>query len=407
MSNYSNALSQNPASSAAGREAAREAERGLSGAVPDAVFVFCTDDYDAPAVLTAVREVFGLVPVAGCSAPGVFSQGRIVRSGVSVTACSDSGLSVRPAMVAGLANGGSVDGGAKATERALNLLEEEGCDAGGDTAVMVLLSDGIAGNSVEVVRGAVDVLGREMRVVGGGAGDNLKFERAHQFCNDAASSESALAIGIAARDPIGVALRHGCAPASAPMQVTGVAGRAVTALDFGSAFERYREAARGLGIEDLDRDNFTQFAMLHPLGLVQAQGDHVLRSPLQSGEDGTIHCCSDIPVNALVRLMEGDQASLLSAARDAARAATAQLGGRTPAAALVFACISRGFVLGDDEQGLSQELGAVREALGDDVPVFGCVTFGGFGSLSAGLPQYHSKSINLAVFAEPSVAPAA
>jgi len=407
MSRYSNALSQHPASSAAGQEAAREAERGLSGATPDAVFVFCTDDYDAPAVLAAVRGVFGQVPVVGCSAPAVFSQGRIIRNGVSVTACSDSGLSIHPAMVADLAKGGSVDGGAKATEGALALLEEGGFEAGGDATVMVLLSDGIAGNSVEVVRGAVDVLGREMRVVGGGAGDNLKFERAHQFCNDAAGTDSALAIGIASRGPIGVALRHGCAPASAPMQVTGVAGRAVTALDFGSAFERYREAARGLGVEDLDGDKFTQFAMLHPLGLVQAQGDHVLRSPLQSGEDGTIYCCSDIPVNALVRLMEGDQASLLSAARDAAQAATAQLGGRTPAAALVFACISRGFVLGDDDQGLSLELGAVRESLGDNVQVFGCVTFGGFGSLSAGLPQYHSKSINLAVFAEPSVAPAA
>ena len=70
-------------------------------------------------------------------------------------------------------------------------------------------------------------------------------------------------------------------------------------------------------------------------------------------------------------------------------------GGAQPAAALVFACVSRDFVLGATPAGTSIELDAVREGLGADVPLFGCLTFGTFGTLGSGLAQYHSKSINI------------
>lgn len=400
MSVFSQALVRDNDSRAAALEASRRALAGLGGAAAEAVFVFCSDGYDAQAVMGAVDEVFGgQVPVAGCSAPGVFSGGRVTHDGVAITALAGTGIAVAPAAEMDVASD-SRGRGATAVERALDALEHAGAPSAGSRAVVVLLPDGIAGNSVEVVRGAVDVVGPATRIAGGGSGDDLKFVSAHQFCGGVARSGSALAVGIAAPGPVGVSLRHGCRPAGPAMQTTAGGGRVIDGLDFGNAFERYRDVAADLGAGEVTPDSFTGFAMLHPLGLVQAGGEHVLRSPLQVTPEGSITCCSDIPPNALVRLMAGDRDSMLEATREAAREALAQLGGRPAAGALLFGCISRDAVLGSDADTPSAEVQAVTEVLGSQVPVFGCLTFGGFGALGGGLAQYHSKSVNLCVFAE-------
>jgi hypothetical protein len=185
------------------------------------------------------------------------------------------------------------------------------------------------------------------------------------------------------------------------MHASGTGDRALKALDFLPAFERYCATVESLGEQPPSAGQFMQFAMLHPLGIVQGKSDHVLRSPLQATADGTVLCCSDIPPNALVRLMRGSTASLLDAARAAGAEARRQLGARSPAAALMFACVSRDVVLGSRTDDLSQELAAVREGIGADVPVFGCLTFGGFGALSSGLGQYHSKSVSVCVLPAP------
>jgi hypothetical protein len=44
---------------------------------------------------------------------------------------------------------------------------------------------------------------------------------------------------------------------------------------------------------------------------------------------------------------------------------------------------------------MSAEIRAVREGLGADVPIFGCLTFGQIGSLAGGAPQFHSKSVQV------------
>jgi len=90
-----------------------------------------------------------------------------------------------------------------------------------------------------------------------------------------------------------------------------------------------------------------------------------------------------------VRVMEGTPEMLIEAARGAAKAARddagAPLGG-----ALVFDCVSRYLMLGDR---LNDEIAACQTALGGDVPILGCLTFGEVGAFGARMPQFHNKSI--------------
>ncbi len=392
---YVQALSTASDTHAAATQAAREAAAGLRGARPTAVLVFSTDNHDSERVLAAVRAVFGNVPTTGCNAPGVLACGRVTHDGVAVLA-SDT---LRLAAVA--VDGIAVDSEAvmaRAVDAALDAFEAVGGEGDGPSSLLLMLPDGIAGNSVRAARGAVGVVGSSLRLAGGGSGDDMKFVGSRQYCDAAVHERSALAAVLGASSPIGVALRHGCHPIGPPMIVTEVHGARLGKLDFVPAFERYRDLARDFGLGEVEPEQFVAFAMLHPLGILQGVGgDHVLRSPLAVAEDGSIACCSEVPPNAAVRFMIGTPETLLAAAREAASAARADLGSAAPGAALVFACVSRDAVLGADELGISRELAAVRDGLGCDVPMFGCLTFGAFGTLGAGLPQYHSKSIDVAV----------
>ena len=396
MSSYIIASSSLPDDRAAADAALDTLREGLQGASPTAVFAFATDGRDLKTVHARLRATFGVVVVVGGSAPALFVGDAIVRDGVSMLAVVDPALTVRPAVVDGIAEAGRASG-ESVTEVVQSALEGAGGPAGGPQAAMLLLSDGILGNSVEVARGVVEVAGRELRMFGGGTGDDFKVAQTFQLAPDGVHQGAVLAVGLSARAPIGVALRHGCSPWGPPMQATEAGSRAVRTLDFEPAFVRYQETVRELGETPPSAEGFMGYAMLHPLGVVQGQDDYILRSPLAVSEDGGMVCCSDIPSHALARLMRGTEASLVDAAAQAARSAREQLGDVAPGVALVFACISRDVVLDARDGSASRELAGVRQGLGDGVPTFGCMTFGGFGALSSGLGQYHSKSVNVAV----------
>jgi methyl-accepting chemotaxis protein len=73
-----------------------------------------------------------------------------------------------------------------------------------------------------------------------------------------------------------------------------------------------------------------------------------------------------------VSILDGEVDSMIAAAAEAAREAKDALGGRRPAAAIVFDCVCRGMILGDD---FGREIDAIRGQLGD-VPVLGFLTYG-------------------------------
>jgi hypothetical protein len=376
----------------AARRAATQAMAEAGGVAPDLVWVFATDGYDPVDVRAGVADVVGSTPIVGCRAPGVLARDRVTHDGVGVLALC-GGIVSRIGVAPGVAADGRA-AGATAAAQALESLEALVGEAQPDRTAIVVLPDAIRGNSCDVVRGVDAAVGAGLRLVGGGAGDNLQFKQTWQFAGDTVVDDAVLAIAMATPSPMGIALRHGCSPWGRPMKVTRVEGRTVHDLDWEPAFRRYAEVARELGADEIARDGFVSFAMLHPFGIPHGEEHYVLRSPLMLGEAGEIACCSDLPGDGVMRIMAGDRTSLLRAACEAGAAARTALLGARPAAALLFACVSRDFVVGGADD-VSAEIQAVREGLGADVPIFGCLTFGQIGSLAGGAPQFHSKSVQV------------
>jgi hypothetical protein len=252
----------------------------------------------------------------------------------------------------------------------------------------VLLPDALTGNSADVVRGAAEEAGSGVAWVGGGAGDNLRFLHTAQYAFGRAFRDRTVAVVIDSPRRPGTGMRHGWRPYGPPSLVTRALGASVVELDYERAFDVYRRTAERRGTV-VSPATFAQFAMSHPLGIPQADGEHVIRDPLSVGEDGSLRCVAEVPDGSLVRIMEGNEEALLSAAweagSDARHAAEGTLGG-----ALVFDCVSRSLLLGDATR---QEVAALRAGIGEKVPLIGCLTFGEVAVLGAGMPQLHNKAV--------------
>ena len=142
---------------------------------------------------------------------------------------------------------------------------------------LLLLSDGLAGDQQQILRGAYGVLGSGVPLVGGCAGDDLRMTRTHQLYGDQALDNAVVAAGIASAGPLGIGVRHGWRRMGEPMLVTASGGNRVYTLDDRPALDVY--LAR-LGIPTPathSRDAIARLALTHPLGLGRPNGEEQVR----------------------------------------------------------------------------------------------------------------------------------
>lgn len=360
---------------------------------PDFAFVFTTDEYDPDAIASALEATLGRVPWAGCSAAGVFALGEWLPQGIVVGV-----LSAPPGEVSvGVGCSGLLDYDPRAAGREA-VVEATAKMAPRDpsrTRSIVLLPDGRASVAAEVLRGAAREAGVDTLWAGGGSGHNTRPMRSVQFAHGKAHSRHVVAIAIDTPHAPGIGICHGWVAFGPPFMVTQSKGDTIFELDYQPAFDVYQACARRQG-DNVTPETFATFAITHPLGIPQADGNHVIRDPLEIIPGGGIRCVGEVPDGALVRMMIGDTDALLDAAFDAARNARETAAGPV-AGAIAFDCVSRSVALGPRTK---NELEQFQSGLGESVPMIGCLTFGEIGTLTRGLPQFHNKTAVILAFTE-------
>ncbi|WP_441289190.1 FIST signal transduction protein [Sorangium sp. KYC3313] len=380
----SSAADPKEAASEAVAAALRGSSRAEHAARPVFALVLSTDQYDADALAAAVTSQLPGVPWAGCCTAGVFAGSRLLRQGLVVGLVTSETVRVG----VGVAQPVSQDGrraGVLAASRALERFPSS--VAPGWSRALIVLPDAVTGNGADVVRGAVEVGGTGVVWAGGGAGDNLRFVRTAQFAGGRAYSDSVVVVAIDSPARMATGIRHGFRPYGPPTMVTRAEGTVLAELEYEGAFSVYQRTARARG-DQVNIDGFATFAMTHPLGIPQADGEHVIRDPLRVVSPGGLYCVGEVPDGCLIRVMEGDPIGLVGAAREAATTARDAVAGPI-AGAFVFDCISRCMMLGDT---VRDELTTFESELGESVPVMGCLTFGEVGTLGRGVPQFHNKT---------------
>lgn len=145
------------------------------------------------------------------------------------------------------------------------------------STVLVLLTDGLAGDQAEIVRGAYTVAGARVPLVGGCAGDDLKLQATYQFHGAEVLTDAVVAAAVSSDGPLGIGVRHGWRTVGEAMPVTQAHGNVVGELDGQPALDAYLARLDAPAEVHTDSTAFTRFAQTHPLGLASRSGEPHVR----------------------------------------------------------------------------------------------------------------------------------
>ena len=361
-------LSKNIADSKqAGYEACKIAIEKMGGGKPSFMFTFASVAFDQEAVMAGIADASDHAPGIGCSNAGaITSEGPSLKS-VAVMAIKSDDIV--------FTNDIGKDIKMDARSAGHSVAESIQKKASAPLKAFIMLPDVLTGNGADIVRGILDVLGPHFPVMGGAAGDDFLFKQTYQYCNDQAVSGAVAGVGISGAFHFAVGVRHGWVPVSQPMKVTKSEGAVLHTLDNRPAVSIYEDYF-GTKAEELRQEPLARMAITYPLGIkIPDLDEYLIRDPITVDEHGAITCAAEIPVGSEIRLMIGNKEKAIEAAEEAAHKVMKDLeaDNTKPKFVLMFNCIAREKLFA---QKAKDEIDAVMNILGSDVPLLGFYTYG-------------------------------
>lgn len=374
----------------AGQEAATLAMHQVGEDSADLALVFSSPLYSKPDMLEGVRAVVGQTPVLGCSDAGNLTREGPAHKSVAVMLIRAEGLEIRP---------GAGDKLSADPEEAGRAMAQQAKDGrlgfgSGPGTLLLTFCEGAKGNLSAVLRGAQRVVGPDFPIVGAAAGDDMLFTETSQYCLSFLLKDSAVGFLLGGSVKFGVGTRHGWQPISRAHVVTRAKGSLLAEIDGKPAMEFFKDYL-GRAVENLTDENLARITCRYPLGFsIASEDEPLIRFPIHVTDEGHLLFLGEVPEAAQVRLMLGSRLGVLESARQAAADAKANMGGGTVRAAIVFSCFAREYVLG---RKASEEMQAIRDTLGDSVPLAGFYSYGelapcGLGA-GRGQTQYRNDSV--------------
>ncbi|MEB3166638.1 MAG: FIST N-terminal domain-containing protein [Cyanobacteriota bacterium] len=348
---------------------------------PRLLVVLAAPRHDLGLLGEQLHRRLGTCPVIGCSTSGEIATCGALSQGLVLWALGGTGVGVST----GWGEGGEQGLRAAAFQAAecLNSLERR------RHTVMVLLSDGLGGDQMDVVRGAYDIANIDVPLVGGCAGDYLAMRQTRQLHGQRAMSGAVVAAAITSDRPLGVGVSHGWTPVSEPMLVTQSRGTLLSSLDDRPALDVYLEFFQPPVETRNDPAAFADFAATHPIGIRRRdriEMRHITGFDLDSR---SLVMVAEVPQGALACLTEGNFESVLGAAAESTQAALTALGDTRPVGLLLFDCVSRRSVFGEER--IQEETDLIASCSGR-IPMAGFYTYGEI-ARTKGSGGFHNQTL--------------
>ena len=241
--------------------------------------------------------------------------------------------------------------------------------------------DGYASRIGTFIERLFESYGVECRFLGGGAGTLSTDQTPCLLTNDGLLTDAAVLATLETPSSLGV--RHGYRDVDGPFRVNRAEGSTLSMLGDESAFRVYRRVIEDYSGMELTRENFYEVAKSYPFGISRLHDEKIVRDPFTVSTDGSITCFGGIPEGEYLHVLTGDRDSLVSAAREATRAAKVPA---TDQPLFAFDCISRALYL-------DTEFDVELEAIGGrDEPAVGALTVGEIANGEGGHLQFYNKT---------------
>ena len=279
-------------------EAARDFHEQVSQPDMALVLFFCSSRYDLEQLGTEIQALFGSVPVAGCTTAGEIGPEGYRDHSISGVSFPADSFSVS-ADVLGPLTSFEVSDVQRATAQIKRQMPE-GVAGSGDNPFAFLMVDGLSRREEPLIAAVNNALGA-IPIIGGSAGDDLRFRETRTYFNGRFLSDHAVLLLLSSDCPVTTFKSQHFVATDRRMVITGAdpERRCVTEINGLPAALEY---ARLIGV-DVEALNLDLFAFSPVVVLVN--GEEYVRSIQRANPDGslTFHCAIDEGV--VIRIAEG------------------------------------------------------------------------------------------------------
>jgi len=144
----------------------------------------------------------------------------------------------------------------------------------------------------------------------------------------------------------GAILEHGYLAPDNTVYATATKGNSINQIDWRPAFEVYQELVRSKYGVEITSENFYQYAVHFPFGIVRANHNVVVRIPVMLTEDGSLHCVGEVPENSLLTLLDAPAVDSTATMRVLTGGLDSLNGGSNGAEVLLLYCAGRRMHMG-------------------------------------------------------------
>lgn len=355
--------STNPEAELAVREAMAPI---VDRADPKLTIIFCSPAYNLAKISRLVQATVGSGEVIGCSTAGELLRNNPMTGGLLIWALGGDGFAVTTGVGLGDPATGLRDA-AQTAAQCLKRLERK------EHTLLFLLADGLCGDQMEVVRGAYDVSGSGVPLLGGCAGDDMALQATQQIHSGELLTHAVVAAAITSNAPMAVGIAHGWQPLSEAMLVTGSRGTRLESLDDRPALDVYFDTYEAPAEVRNDPAAFFDFAHTRPVGIARRNRIEIRYVYAADYERRTLTIFAEVPQGAMAYLMHGNSDSVLHATSEVCVLAEQALGGQPARGFMLLECVARKSLLSN--AGLLEE--SLRlPSVGPDATVGGFYTYG-------------------------------
>ncbi len=339
-------------------EAVGDVQDQLSDMSPKMVLYFSTSNHEPAGLSRAMNDAFPESECFGCTTSGEITTGKMLDNSLVVMAFSDEVIGdMHTVMINDIQN--DEDAVTKAAGEMSKYFGKPLSELDYREYVGILLIDGLSGAEEKVIEKIGDVT--NIKIVGGSAGDDLKFKQTHVFHNRKSATNAAVLCIMKPKVKFDVIKTQSFVSTENTLTVTKTNEEAREVIEFNSqpAANEYSKALQTT-VDDLAAKAFR-----NPLGIMVTENEPFVRSPRMVQDGSVFFYCS---------VKEGMELNILSPTdiiSDTAKAIGEQekrMGGIS--AIINFHCILRTLELKEEKK---------TDAYGDifkDIPSIGFSTYG-------------------------------
>ncbi|PRY75496.1 hypothetical protein CLV80_11283 [Yoonia maritima] len=344
----------------------------LDGQSAQAAMVYAGVDFDLDIVAKEIKARFPDLLVVGCTTDGEIAGGEgFLEDSLVITLFASDSIQ----FTVGIGRN-AISDPLTAAKDAVAMAH-----AGSEIAPSLCISllEGLGTNIHHLVEGIRSAVGADVPVVGGAAGDQLRFEGTRQMCGGVVTSDAVVVLMLHGPLVVSTGVSTGYTPLGQSHPVTKADGPVVHQIDD-------RPAA------DLYADYLQQPSIFYPLAVQdETRQSLVLSSPLNFDADtGAIHMVNPVAQDSMVQLATASREEIVDAARNSVGQAFAGFGEGKVDAALLFSCAGRRATLGTRT---GEEYAAIKNVIGENVPTAGFYCYGEIApDFNGGQPLTHTNA---------------